>query len=69
MFTLSSFRRRLLHDGRHVDVELQAGEARWLDAQEHAGENIGQTATHTIVVELKEPGPAGTPPDRPLRPA
>ena len=58
MYTLSSFRRRLIHGDRQVDVELAAGETRWLDAQTHAGENIGDTESHSIFVELKEPGPA-----------
>jgi hypothetical protein len=70
MLTLSSFRRRLLGDGRQVDVELQAGQVRWLDAQEHAGENIGDTESHSIFVELKEPGPAASAaPDAPLGPS
>jgi hypothetical protein len=55
MITLSSFRRRLGADGREIEVELPAGVARWLSAQEHYGENIGQTHTHTLFVELKEP--------------
>ena len=59
MVTLSTFRRRLRSGGTEVDVELPALQARWLDAQEHAGTNIGSTPTHTIFVELKEPrGPA-----------
>jgi len=57
MVTLSSFRRRLSSGGREVEVELPAFEARWLDAQEHSGTNIGDTETHTIFVELKEPAP------------
>jgi quercetin dioxygenase-like cupin family protein len=61
MYTLSSFRRRLIHGERQVDVELPAGDVRWLDAQEHAGENIGTTDTHSIFVELKEPGAAAGP--------
>jgi hypothetical protein len=61
MVTLSSFRRRLQSGGREVDVELAAHEARWLDAQEHAGVNIGETPTHSIFVELKEPAPAPRP--------
>lgn len=56
MITLSSFRRRLRSGAREMDVELPAFQARWLDAQEHAGTNIGDTPTHTIFVELKEPG-------------
>ena len=57
MVTLSSFRRRLSSDGREMEVQIPAGVARWLSAQEHHGENIGQTPTHTVFVELKEPGP------------
>ena len=60
MVTLSSFRRRLVHGEREVDVELPAFQTRWLDAQEHAGINIGETPTHSIFVELKEPGPGSS---------
>ena len=61
MITLSSFRRRLDGGGREVEVEIDAGSARWLDAQEHSGHNIGDTETHVIFVELKEPRPASDP--------
>ncbi len=61
MYTLSSFRRRLYADGQQREVELQAGEVFWLPAQHHAGENIGDTETHTIFVELKEPAPVAGP--------
>jgi hypothetical protein len=55
---------------RSVEVALHAGEARWVGAQEHAGENIGDTASHSVFVELKEPRPASTPTtDAPLGPA
>jgi hypothetical protein len=57
MVTLSSFRRRLSSGDNEVEVELPAFQARWLDAQEHSGANIGETDTHTIFVELKEPDP------------
>jgi beta-alanine degradation protein BauB len=56
MYTLSSFRRRLVSGDAQRDVELQAGTVGWLPAQEHRGENIGDTPTHVIFVELKEPG-------------
>jgi beta-alanine degradation protein BauB len=55
MLALSSFRRRVAHGGRCVDVDLPAGTVRWVGAQEHSGENIGDTPTHCIFVELKEP--------------
>jgi beta-alanine degradation protein BauB len=57
MYTLTSFRRRISAGGRLADVELAAGQARWLAAQEHAGENTGDTSTHAIFIELKEPAP------------
>ena len=60
MITLSSFRRRLIQGDRLAEVELPEGSVRWLDAQEHAGENIGQTETRSIFVELKEPPTAAT---------
>jgi hypothetical protein len=59
MYTLSSFDRRLVaEDGASRDVSLAAGEVRWLDAQVHSGENVGQSPTHVLFVELKE-RPAG----------
>jgi hypothetical protein len=62
MVTLSAFSRRLHDgDGRQADVDLPVGQVRWIGAQEHAGENIGTTETHSIFVELKEPSPAGPP--------
>ena len=65
MFTLTAFTRRLTTGGRSVDLELPEGVARWLPAQEHSGANIGETATHTIFVELKEPAPAPLAPGAP----
>lgn len=59
MYTVTSFRRRLSSAGSEVDVEVGAGAVRWLDAQEHAGLNIGDTETHVVFFELKEPNPAG----------
>jgi quercetin dioxygenase-like cupin family protein len=54
MHTLSSFRRRLHSDDVHRDVEMPAGVTGWLPAQQHAGENIGDTPTHVLFVELKD---------------
>jgi len=59
MYTLSSFDRRLIAgDGDARDVSLGEGDVRWLDAQTHSGENTGQTPTHVLFVELKEPRPS-----------
>lgn len=53
MVTLSAFKRRLWSGNREVELELPAFQARWLDAQEHSGMNIGQSPTHSIFIELK----------------
>jgi hypothetical protein len=53
MITLSSFDRKLLIDGKEIDVTKEAGQASWLFAQTHVGENTGSTNTHVIFVELK----------------
>lgn len=50
---LATFRRRLTVDGRTVEVEKVAHEAGWVPAQSHVGENIGDTETHALFVELK----------------
>ncbi|TCO60749.1 cupin domain-containing protein [Actinocrispum wychmicini] len=58
MVTLSDFTRRITAGEREVEVDLPAGQARWVAAQQHAGENIGTSRTHSIFIELKEPQPA-----------
>ncbi len=55
MHTLSSFRRRLIAaNGEARDVVLTQGETRWIDAQTHSSENIGDTPSHALFVELKD---------------
>ncbi|WP_290062591.1 cytoplasmic protein [Amycolatopsis solani] len=56
MVTLSAFSRRISSGGREVGVDLPAGAVRWVAAQEHSGENVGTTPTHSFFIELKEPG-------------
>ncbi|KQR49644.1 cytoplasmic protein [Microbacterium sp. Leaf161] len=53
MVTLSDFSRRLSAGERTFDTSLTAGQAVWIPAQRHSGENTGTTPTHTILVELK----------------
>ena len=69
MITLSSFRRRLIQGDRQAEVELEAGTVRWLDAQAHAGENIGESESHSFFVELKEAPRAPSPASEPLGPS
>lgn len=66
MYTLSSFRRLLVQGDVQREVELRAGTVGWLPAQQHHGENIGDTPTHAIFVELK--GPTEQPSDEEIGP-
>ena len=61
MHTLGNFERRLVGAGGETrDVALTKGETRWLDAQTHISENIGNTPSHVLFVELKDSAkPAG----------
>lgn len=56
MVTLSSFERIISAGEREVSVRLDAGQARWLDAQTHMGRNVGRTETRALFVELKQAG-------------
>jgi quercetin dioxygenase-like cupin family protein len=53
MISLTSFDRRLTVGEQSRDVSLAPGDIRWLDAQTHSGENIGDTPTYVVFVELK----------------
>lgn len=55
MYFLSSFRRQIAANGKTIIVEGKAGTVAWLKEQDHVGENIGDTDTHVLLVELKEP--------------
>jgi len=54
MITASSFRRRLTTGEQQREVEFPAGVVQWLPAQEHVGENTGESDTHVFFVELKD---------------
>ncbi|MDW5443874.1 hypothetical protein [Polaromonas sp. SM01] len=57
LYALSSFRRTLtLPDGKVLRREFKEGDVMWSEEQTHIGENIGQTPTHVLIVELKKPG-------------
>ncbi len=62
MYTLTSFRRRLVSGDVEREVELAAGTTGWLPAQQHHGENIGDTPTHVLFVELKDAAAASESP-------
>ena len=57
LYAESSFRRRLTFpDGRKQEVDVKAGSIAWINAHIHIGENIGDTNTDVILVELKGKG-------------
>ncbi|WP_246858518.1 cytoplasmic protein [Citricoccus sp. SGAir0253] len=62
MYTLSAFRRRLVSGDQEREVEMVAGMTGWLPAQRHMGENIGDTPTDVLFVELKHAGAAAVDP-------
>ena len=68
MVTLGAFRRRVMAGDRSADVDLRAGEVRWLGAQAHAGENVGDSPTHCVFIELKESLASAPGADAPLGP-
>lgn len=45
--------RNYASDGKTTEGELKAGEVLYRDPLTHAAENIGNTTTHLILVELK----------------
>ena len=55
LYTLSAFKRRLTVDGRTRERTAAPGQAGFTEGQIHVGENVGDTDTHVLIVELKEP--------------
>ena len=54
LYAESSFKRRLTFpDGRKQEVEVKTGSGGYMKAHIHIGENIGDTNTDVIIVELK----------------
>jgi quercetin dioxygenase-like cupin family protein len=54
MCALSSFKRKLTMPGGRGGVrEVRTGEVVWGMAQSHIGENVGDTDTHVLIIELK----------------
>ena len=54
VYALSTFDRRLtLPDGKVLNRHFEPGQVLFSEAQSHMGENVGTTATHIVMVELK----------------
>jgi hypothetical protein len=47
-------RRFVFLDGKTAEAELKPGQVIWNNAGKHAGENIGTTGTHAVIIELKQ---------------
>jgi quercetin dioxygenase-like cupin family protein len=54
LYALSDFRRRLIFpDGTVKERDFRTGDVMWIPAQTHIGQNIGDTATEVLLVEMK----------------
>jgi hypothetical protein len=54
LYAVGPFKRNIvLPDGKVLTREFKAGDVMWSGAQTHIGENVGQTPTHVIMIELK----------------
>jgi beta-alanine degradation protein BauB len=55
LYAVSPFKRRLtLPGGKSMIREFKGGEIMWSGEQTHIGENVGETPTHVIMIELKK---------------
>jgi hypothetical protein len=58
VYPLSAYRvEHIAADGSTSIGERQPGEVVWLPAESHAGRNVGDTALHVLIIELKERAP------------
>jgi hypothetical protein len=54
LYALAPFKRRItLPDGKVITREFKAGDVLWSERQTHIGENVGDTPTHVIMIEMK----------------
>lgn len=55
LYALAPFKRKIsLPDGKVILREFKTGDVIYSGAQTHIGENIGDTSTHIIMVEIKD---------------
>jgi hypothetical protein len=56
VYSLAPWKKRFrFPDGGIAVAKGKTGDATWAEAGDHAGENIGDTPTHILIFELKEP--------------
>lgn len=57
LYALSPFKRNIhLEEGKTIVREFQTGDIIWSEGQVHIGENVGETDTHALIIELKKGG-------------
>lgn len=55
LYALSAFKRKLTFpDGKTINREFKPGDVIFMKGQTHIGENIGETDTDVVIVELKQ---------------
>jgi quercetin dioxygenase-like cupin family protein len=55
IFVISDYTLDLrMPDGSRQEIPLKAGQSFWMNAGQHAAENIRKTEGHAVVVELKD---------------
>jgi beta-alanine degradation protein BauB len=58
LYALVPFQRKIhLPDGKSMLRTFKAGDVMYSDAQTHIGENVGNTPTHVILIEMKTAAP------------
>ena len=55
LYTLSTFKRRLTVGDGSRERTAAPGQTSFSEAHIHIGENVGDTDTHVLMIELKEP--------------
>jgi quercetin dioxygenase-like cupin family protein len=55
LYVLKNGKLRITYpDGRHNEVNLKARQAIWMQAGQHAVENLGKTEANNLLIELKK---------------
>lgn len=55
LYALSPFKRHIhLENGKIIVREFKTGDIIWSQGQIHVGENVGETDSHALIIELKD---------------
>ncbi len=55
LYALSPFKRNIhLEDGKIIVREFKTGDILWSEEQIHIGENVGETDSHALIMEIKD---------------